>query len=300
MFKSLNMELTPMNSLKVVLMVAVIANLFAKYSKNIKVNNTFVIISLFVIIATIFYDFQVSALLFLLFLTIFYNSKHISFNLIPIVHRYNENEAIEAFEGGNTRKEVDEEYDENEDNNENINSENYDINANDNVEDKLAEMIKKTNNKKNNHNNHINNNDVNNNNVNNNNDVNDNDVNNNDVNNNDVNNNNDNNNNDANNNDVNNDNNNNNINNEEQVENFEEPINIPDELKGLKSMNDIKNSIKLNQHSEEQDLDDFISHSVYVPFEKLNAVQNNQIQSFDNDQEFIAAIDEGYYEKISY
>lgn len=239
-FQSLNMQLNAKNSLKLVLMTMIFINLIMKLSNNIKLDNLFISISFVVIIITIFIDIQISLLLFLLLLTFFYHSKHISFDLIPQVHYYYKNEAIEAFNNDKDKEDQEEleagqedQEEAGQEDQEQAANEDQEQAANEDQEDAPHEDQEQAAN-------------------------------------------------------------------EDQVkENFEQPVNIPDKLKELENIQQIKDSVKLYQSTEEKDLNDFISHSVYVPFEQLNSIQNNTIQSFDNDQELLTSINDNYYEVMS-
>jgi hypothetical protein len=270
-----NIELTIFNILKIGISALIVINLFIKISKQFVINNTFVIISILVILCSLIIDNQLSLLLFLLLLTILYNDslKNVSFNLSPSILYYNQNETIEKYENNkvnvNNKSNNDDDDDSDDDNNDNDDDNNN--NDNDSVNNNEKHIV-------NNEEKHI---------VNNEEKL-----------------------------SVNNSNNKDDKDDKEEnkfvdydheksdgnIENFEQPIDIKERLVEIEQEQKklINENVNITQKTENIDLDEFISNSIYVPFEKLDSIQNNMITTNPIDlTQLDNSINEDYYNTVT-
>jgi hypothetical protein len=267
--KDFNMEMNIINFLKLLVCSAIIINIFTKISNQIFVNNVFIILFILIILGSMYFDLQLGFLLLLLLISIIYTNslKYVRFNLNPSIWYYDRDSAIENYE--NNKVSTNNEY------NLSVNKMN-DISDNKNKSNKFIDYDPEQNDNDDDNNN-------NNNNDNNNDSDDDDDKMNNDNNDDD-------------------DNNNDDKANEDMIENFEEPVDIKLKLKELEQQQQqqIKSNVPINVKTENVDLDNFISNSIYVPFEKLDAIQNNMITTVPTDTtQLDSSIPEDYPNKIT-
>jgi len=255
--KMFDMEVNPINLIKILLCCAIIINLFTKFSKQFTLNNVSLIIWVCIVILALFINTQLSFLLFVFLLTVLYNNslKNVSFDLNHSVWYYNKNDSLEKFD--NKKVNGNDDHEDNEENEEGNDNE-------ENEENKPNELLLSVNNNKKNNSNMMNENSTTKN--------------------------------------VDYDPEKNTNNSEEVVENFEEPVDIKMKLKEIEEaqQQQITKNVPITVKTEAVDLDSYISNAIYVPFEKLDSIQNNMISSVKTDlTQLDNSIDEDYYHSMS-